>query len=543
MSAPIVHKKSLVEIYYPTEEQLMLEAALLKEGMIGDAMVDVLQLGLSTGAVAAFPGAGADTIVDALFAAKDSKNIFDAVEKMLGVDPLGQVILDAVKLDFAGNRKGFYKQVKTVAAKALAITKGKGRAAVKKAAKVVDDALKRVKRLIAKVARSVGKWVATVLPNDLGLGGPAFQAFIYGVVDKAAANAYDITVGGLDALDATKYLVDPSILGDMLTDLTNQMIELCEETMAKNNIEDVEKSLGDFASTGAGVAASGIKKYPELMLKNMEYEAQNMKRYLKNPKKALEDDGGLYNALFKNPMAAKKAIAKGTFSEEIEEFLTMLPNIKEWLVDFRDKVIPYIVMAVKKLISWLMAGLAVFQMLADPKERKRLLTDYDKLAKEKAEEREAKKKKLAAGYDPSTLRLMIREELTNQNARRAVHNVIMTESKSIIKRLAHREVLTECMNDLITEKMIVATVNDITAFKPEIRDWAEVLVDELEQRAERMKDMSDKRRESIINSLVSVAVKDLIKTTGGMTSPSAAKFKREEEEKRYQQMKRDRRRI
>jgi hypothetical protein len=137
------------------------------------------------------------------------------------------------------------------------------------------------------------------------------------------------------------------------------------------------------------------------------------------------------------------------------------------------------------------------------------------------------------------IRDIIREALGEQ----AAHRLLMAESKSIIKRLARREVLTECMNDLITEKMIVATVNDITSFKPEIRNWAEVLIDELEQRAERMKDMSEKRRESIINSLVSVAVKDLIKTTGGMTSPSAAKFKRQEDEKKYQQMKRDRRRI
>lgn len=419
MSAPIVHKKSLVEIYYPTEEQLMLEAALLKEGMIGDAMVDVLQLGLSTGAVAAFPGAGADTVVDALFAAKDSKNIFDAVEKMLGVDPLGQVILDAVKLDFAGNRKGFYKQVKTIAAKALAITKGKGRAAVKKAAKMVDDALKRVKRLITKVARSVGKWVATVLPNDLGLGGPAFQAFISGVVNKAAANAYDITVGGLDALDATKYLVDPSILGDMLTDLTNQMIELCEETMTKNNIEDVKKSLGDFADTGQDVAKGVLMNTGETIKKQAAWELQNLKRYLDDPKQAYKDDGG-FIGMNKKAFKEKQAISRDVNKEELQQFYTMLPNIKEWLVDFRDKVIPYIVMAVKKLISWLMAGLAVFQMLADPKERKRLLTDYDKLAKEKAEEREAKKKKkLAASYDPSTaetsLRTLIREELVYYN--------------------------------------------------------------------------------------------------------------------------------
>ena len=99
------------------------------------------------------------------------------------------------------------------------------------------------------------------------------------------------------------------------------------------------------------------------------------------------------------------------------------------------------------------------------------------------------------------------------------------------------------MTHLITEKMMVASVNDITALKPEIRDWAEVLVDELEQRAERMKDMTEKRRDKIIDSLVAVAVKDLIKTTGGMTSPSVEKFKRKDDEKRYQQMKRDRRRV
>lgn len=507
MSRPMVHDVSLVDVYYPSKEQALLEQALLQEGAISEFMGDIFQTALSSGAVAAFPGAGADTIVDAMFAIKDSKGIFDAVEKMLGGDELGQVILGAAKLNFAGDRKKFYNEVKSLAAKALAVTGAQGRKAVKKAVKKIDAALKRVKDLIAKVARSVGKWVSMVLPNDLGLGGPAFRAFVSKTVDAAAGNAYDLTVRGLDSLKATKYLLDPPIAGDLFLDLTDQTLEFVnkaineEEANLGGPLEDVDVSWLDVMAGGMAASARMQGKFSYVV----------------------------YRALVDEPADVK--LAKNMYRKN-------LPKVKAWLIDFRDKVVPYVVSAIKKLISWLFAGLAAFQMLSNKKERARLLKNYDKPKKSDQE-------KLAAAYDPSVskraLRAIIHEERAAQNARQAVHRVIMSESKSIIKRLARREVLTECMKDLITEKMIVATVNDITAFKPEIRDWAEVLVGELEQRAERMKDMSDKRRESIINSLVSVAVKDLIKTTGGMTSPSAAKFKREEEEKKYQQMKRNRR--
>lgn len=112
------------------------------------------------------------------------------------------------------------------------------------------------------------------------------------------------------------------------------------------------------------------------------------------------------------------------------------------------------------------------------------------------------------------IRNIVREVLSKQVANR----LVMLESKNSIEQIIRREVLAECMSDLITERMFLASVNDITSFKPEIRNWAEALVDELEKRAARMKDMTEKRRTTIINSLVSVAVKDLIRTTGSMTS-------------------------
>ena len=114
----------------------------------------------------------------------------------------------------------------------------------------------------------------------------------------------------------------------------------------------------------------------------------------------------------------------------------------------------------------------------------------------------------------SRIRNIVREVLDKQETNRQ----IMTESKHSIEQLVRREVMEESISDLIAERMFLASVNDITSFKPEIRNWAEALVDELEKRAARMKDMTEKRRTSIINSLVSVAVKDLIRTTGSMTS-------------------------
>lgn len=117
----------------------------------------------------------------------------------------------------------------------------------------------------------------------------------------------------------------------------------------------------------------------------------------------------------------------------------------------------------------------------------------------------------------------------------------MKVTKMHLKQLIEAAVLKEQVRGLLIERMSVATVSDITRFRPSIEEWAEVLVDELQKKAERMKELDDKRRNSIITMLVDAIVKSLISSTGSMTVSSLERQKKEKEEEQYKKMRDSRR--
>lgn len=117
----------------------------------------------------------------------------------------------------------------------------------------------------------------------------------------------------------------------------------------------------------------------------------------------------------------------------------------------------------------------------------------------------------------------------------------MKVTKMHLKQLIEAAVLKERVRGLLIERMSVATVSDITRFRPSIEEWAEVLVDELQKKAERMKELDDKRRNSIITMLVDAIVKSLISSTGSMTVSSLERQKKEKEEEQYKKMRDSRR--
>jgi hypothetical protein len=117
----------------------------------------------------------------------------------------------------------------------------------------------------------------------------------------------------------------------------------------------------------------------------------------------------------------------------------------------------------------------------------------------------------------------------------------MKVTKTHLKQLIETAVLKEQVRGLLIERMSVATVSDITRFRPSIEEWAEVLVDELQKKAERMKGLDDKRRNSIITMLVDAVAKSLISSTGSMTVSSLERQKKDKEEEQYKKMRDSRR--
>jgi hypothetical protein len=112
----------------------------------------------------------------------------------------------------------------------------------------------------------------------------------------------------------------------------------------------------------------------------------------------------------------------------------------------------------------------------------------------------------------------------------------MRVTKSHLKKLINRAVLEESVRSLMLERMSVATVSDITRFRPQIEEYSEILVDELQTHAERMEGIDEKRRQAIIGALVDAVAQSLIGSTSGMTSDSLARAQREKDEKQYQAM-------
>ena len=572
--------RHLNELRHLEESALLLE----KKGTFKNILVDAGQAALSSGAIAVTGGAGGDVVVDVIFAAKIAQDVIEEVTSLInGAGELGQIILDVARLDFDGS-DAFEKKVQSLLKRTV-----KNRFVGDKAKEMIEQASEKINEILEKIARAVGKWVGALIPDDFGLGGPAFEALFQRALQEAGKNSYAIAVAGIKALPfgAGNYLLDSDALEDLLETIATKMIEFIDNVTEwaegqRADLEDedfgdkvVRKALGVKDQAVAGATAYGssagrnfaklakVATSPHVALYSfannltdgrLEASSEQARAALVKQLQSKGVDEDIVSAVDKfysttgSPLKISQALnqfdedqqqkVKAAIADYADawkstnkgEILYLsekaLPQVRGFLEKFRNDWIPTTVAVIRKLMSYLMAAVVLFQELIDPEE-------YLEMETRKGSDFESLNP--LAGQGPIDLGL-------KEAAAREVSRCIVSEStRTRIRRLAHREVLTECMNDLITEKMIVATVNDITAFKPEIRDWAEVLVDELEQRAERMKDMSDQRRESIINSLVSVAVKDLIKTTGGMTSPSAAKFKREEEEKKYQQMKRNRR--
>jgi hypothetical protein len=87
---------------------------------------------------------------------------------------------------------------------------------------------------------------------------------------------------------------------------------------------------------------------------------------------------------------------------------------------------------------------------------------------------------------------------------------------------------------LFSEGLAVATASDVSRFKTEILDWAEVLVDEMADRFPKMKEISEKVRTHLIEKLTKVISVELVGLLGHMTSTRERELEKEREQKSHQ---------
>ncbi len=91
---------------------------------------------------------------------------------------------------------------------------------------------------------------------------------------------------------------------------------------------------------------------------------------------------------------------------------------------------------------------------------------------------------------------------------------------------------------IIRESLLVergeANVTQIVKYKAEIREWAETLVDSMADHvSDKIKEMDDKTRKRVLDTVTDATVSGLIKAFGHVTPAEEIRFEREAFKKKY----------
>jgi hypothetical protein len=443
-----------------------------KKGDFKDLLADAGQIVLSSGAVAATGGAGGDVVVDVIFAAKIAEEVLAEVTSIIAsAGELGAIIIEAASLDFDGS-KAFESQVQKLIERTV-----KNQLVGNKAKEMIEKASEKINEILQKIARAVGKWVGALIPDDLGLGGPTFEAMFEQALKAAGEDAYNVAILGMKALPfgAGKYLVDSDALEELLEAIATTMINTIDETIewAESQREALEaESFSDvLARKGkAGIAAlkglaktstAAAKSVSALQMKVMSAPTRLGLKAIdyafdgKVLAKGEQQQAALASALrnngvsektvsaiiqFSGPFSASDALdqlqdeQKEAFKAGLGEYLDAakeaskgeilylsekaLPAVKEFLVKFRDDWIPQTVRVVRKLMSWLMAALILFQELINPEKYLEMETKMSPLEKGMEDTFKDIDLDLKESMDEDLIRGLVRELLVAEDVRK-----------------------------------------------------------------------------------------------------------------------------
>ncbi len=232
-------------------------------GSSKDILKDLIQIGLSTGAIVGTAGMGGDTIVDVLFALDESAKMAAEIDEVIKTGKsLGKALKGIGDINIRNGFDVIYKRVQGVIAHIVKLS-GKG------ARKVLKEIRDEILKLLHHMARVIGKWVSSLLPDDAGLGGPIVSAFIDKAIEEASANVYNALVSGFEALpdEASEVMKDPAKMEaflnkvlDVVVGFLNGVIdpETWGQSAAKYAAKFASIGIISSATSGAGAIPAAV---------------------------------------------------------------------------------------------------------------------------------------------------------------------------------------------------------------------------------------------------------------------------------------------
>ena len=107
-------------------------------------------------------------------------------------------------------------------------------------------------------------------------------------------------------------------------------------------------------------------------------------------------------------------------------------------------------------------------------------------------------------------------------------------------KITRRQLRSIIRETLILERKTLASASDVSRFKPQVKDWVEVLLDELSTTTDRWDEVSAKRLENMVRSITDAVISALISSTSGMDYSAQKRQKDREEEKGHQKWDKER---
>lgn len=214
---------------------------LLTEGLnVRDILMDIVQVGVDTGAIAITGGAAGDYITDVLFALTELQFIMDSVTGIVGeLSMLGTIIDEFIKFDMSNGLDNFYNFIRQ-----SMIRLAGNNLVGDSVASFLETVQEEVEKLVNKVIRAVSKWVGALIPDDFGLGGPAFEATVTTAVNATTANAYTIASKSVLMLPdkAKNLLLKEEKLQEFLLECVHGVQDYVAEISYKIENPDPEKA-------------------------------------------------------------------------------------------------------------------------------------------------------------------------------------------------------------------------------------------------------------------------------------------------------------
>jgi len=333
-----LHENMVMEFRMPASNvpMLLTEAFTWK-----DILSDIVQAAASAGAIVGTGGAGGDVVVDVMFALKVGNEILETVEALIdSLKDLGASLMRVFTLDISMGSAVFFEEVD-------GIIKSLIKSAGEMGTELIEELRVAIDEIIGKVTRAISKWVASILPDDFGLAGPAFEMTVTHAISSVAENAYNMLITGISALGET---------GDMI--LNKDMFEAWLNEMVDSVIHYANEFLVVLSSTeDAGILSNTLAR--------MKFSGERLT-------KALLPDF-LINQGTKMGVMDNKGFV-GDYMEVLPTIPTWHPQRKlitlgaektvEWLTNVRAETVPVAATILNKLVTYMLGSVAVLQVVA-----------------------------------------------------------------------------------------------------------------------------------------------------------------------------------